>query len=63
MSVKSGIDFSSLISAYNRSTRKSLLFNVVGPILDKNSKASDLVHHGFRTIIGNGFNTDIGTDN
>lgn len=60
VSAKSGMDSSNLLPSFISSSRKSLLFNFISSLLDKKTKASDLVHDKFRTVIENGLDVDFG---
>lgn len=62
MCAKSGYDPSRLLPSWDRSFRKSVLLNLISFSLDRNLKATELVHQGVRTIIGNGLNVNLWSD-
>lgn len=62
MSAKNGADLNRLLPSFNSSAMESLLFNLIGLLLDINAKVFDLVHHWFRTITGNGLNAEFWSD-
>lgn len=43
VSAKSGVDPNKMLLIINSSSRKSLLFNVIGLLLDRNDKVPELV--------------------
>lgn len=47
MCAKSGNDPNRLLSHFDRSSRKSVLLNLIGSILDRNLKASEIVQRDF----------------
>ena len=62
MCAKSRVNSGCVLTMLNRSTRKSLLFNLVGSTLDRNLKASELVQQRFRILVGNGSHIDFWND-
>lgn len=62
MTAKSGVDPNRILPIVNSSSRKSLLVNFIGSLLNRNDKVSSLVQQGFKTIIGNGLNSDFWSD-
>lgn len=47
-SAKSGVDSNKMLSLVNRSSRKSTLFDLTEIMLDRNYRALELIHQGFR---------------
>lgn len=62
MNTKNGVDTSSILLLFNKSTRKSFLFNLGGSLLGKSHLVVVLVLQGFRMVVGNDLNVDFWTD-
>lgn len=55
---KSWTDPNTMLPIINRTIRKSILFYLLGTIMDMSSRVSSLITQEFRAPIGNGLNTD-----
>lgn len=58
MSAKSRLDPNIMLPIISSSNRKSLLFNFIGLLLDRNDRVFGFLSQGFSMIIGNGFNAE-----
>lgn len=62
LSARSEVDSNRMLPLVNKSSMKSVLFNLIRIMLDRNDRASKLIHQGFRPLIGNGFNVNFLSD-
>lgn len=59
---KSGINPTTKFPYFNKSTKKSSLLNLIGPMLERNKHMSNVVQEEFKKLTWNGFNADFWVD-
>lgn len=60
---ESDIDPYCLSFSFDRRSRGSTLVNLIGLLMDRNLRVSNLVSHGFKHLIGNGIHSEFWIDN
>lgn len=58
MCTKGGIDPSRMFSHFNRSSKKSILINLIRLMFDRDEQVYSIAQLGFRTLLSNGLNVD-----